>query len=131
MKLLPILVAGFAYFALGGIWFTPLFGKQWDAAVGFDRPEKWRPAAIYYIGPLGGCLVAAFATAYLVQLVQAQSLSDFLRVGLTVGLGYGFTVTAVNAISPNMHKPGLYAVVVGAYHLVGLTLCSGVLYWMS
>lgn len=89
MKLLPIMAAGIAYFALGGLWFTPLFGKQWDAAVGFERPPKWRPAAVYYIGPLVGCLVAALATAYLAQLAHAQSLAEFLRVGLTVGLGYG------------------------------------------
>lgn len=131
MKLLPIMAAGIAYFALGGLWFTPLFGKQWDAAVGFERPPKWRPAAVYYIGPLVGCLVAALATAYLAQLAHAQSLAEFLRVGLTVGLGYGATVTAVNAISPNMRKPLLYAAVVGSYHLVGLALCSAVLHWLS
>jgi Protein of unknown function (DUF1761) len=131
MKALPVLVAGFAYFALGGLWFTPLFGKQWDAAVGFARPPKWRPAAQYYIGPLLGCLIAAFATAYLVQLTGARSLADFLRVGLAVGLGYGATITSVNAIAPNMPRPGLYAAVVGSYHAVGLALCSVVLYWLG
>ncbi len=131
MKLLPVLVAGFAYFALGGLWFTPLFGRHWDAAVGFERPPKWRPAPVYYIGPLAGCLVAALATAYLAQLAHAQSFAEFLRVGLTAGLGYGATVTAVNAIAPNMRKPGLYAAVVGAYHFFGIALCSVVLHWLS
>jgi len=131
MKLLPVLVAGLSYFALGGFWFTPLFGKHWDKAVGFARPPKWRPAAVYYIGPLVGCLVAALATAYLAQLAHAQSLAEFLHVGLTAGLGYGATVTAVNAIAPNMPKPGLYAAVVGSYHFLGISLCSVVLYWLA
>lgn len=131
MKLLPILAAGFAYFALGGLWFTPLFGRQWDKAVGFERPPKWRPAVVYYVGPLLGCLVAAFASSYLTQLAQAQSLSDYLRVGLLVGIGYGATITTVNAISPNMRHPGLYAAVVGSYHTVGLVLCTAVLHWLS
>ncbi len=131
MDTLPILAAGLAYFALGGLWFTPLFGKQWDKAVGFDRPPKWRPAAAYYVGPLLGCLVAAFACSYLVQLTQAQSFLDYLRVGLLVGLGFGATVTTTNAISPNMHNPGLYAAVVGSYHVAGLALCAGVLYGLS
>jgi hypothetical protein len=131
MKSLPILAAGLAYFALGGLWFTPLFGKQWDAAVGFERPPKWRPAAIYYLGPLLGCLVASAASAYLAQLTQAQSLADYLRIGLAVGLGYGTTITTTNAIAPNMPRPGLYAGVVGAYHLTGLLLCSAVLYWLA
>lgn len=131
MKLLPILAAGFAYFALGGLWFTPLFGRQWDKAVGFERPPKWRPSTIYYVGPLLGCLVAAFATAYLAQLAQAQSLEDYLRIGLLAGIGYGAPITAVNAIAPNMRHPGLYAAVVGSYHLAGLVLCSAVLHWLS
>jgi MFS family permease len=131
MKLLPIIVAGFAYFALGGLWFTPLFGKQWDKAVGFDRPPKWRPSAVYYLGPLLGCLVAAFATSYLARLAGAQSLQEYLRVGLTVGLGYGVVITTINAIAPNMRHPGLYAAVVGSYHLFGLLVCSAVLYGLN
>lgn len=131
MNLYSVLAAGIAYFALGGLWFTPLFGKQWDKAVGFERPPKWRPSAVYYIGPLAGCLVAAFATTQLVQLTKAESISSFLSVGLIVGLGYGASITTVNAISPNMPKPGLYALVTGSYHVVGLLLCSSVLYWLS
>ncbi len=131
MNLLAVLAAGFGYFALGGIWFTPLFGKQWDKAVGFERPPKWRPVTIYYVGPLLGCLVAAFATSYLVQLAQAQSLWDYLQIGLVIGIGYGATITTVNAISPNMVYPGLYAAVVGSYNMTGLALCSAILYWLS
>lgn len=129
MKLLPVLVAGVAYFALGGLWFTPLFGKQWNKAVGFDRPPKWRPSAVYYLGPLMCCLVAALATAYLAHLANAQTLTAFLRVGFATGLGYGAAITTVNAIAPNMKRPGLYAVVVGSYHFTGLLLCAAVLYW--
>lgn len=131
MTLSSVLAAGLAYFALGGLWFTPLFGRHWDSAVGFARPPRWRPAAVYYIGPLLGCLAGAFATSLLLQLAHAQSLADFLRVGLVVGAGYGATITGVNAIAPNMPRPGLYAVVVGSYHLTGLVLCSAVLYWLS
>jgi len=131
MNLFSVFAAGVAYFALGGLWFTPLFGKHWDKAVGFERPPKWRPSTVYYIGPLAGCLVAAFATSQLVRLTNAESFSSFLAVGLIVGLGYGASITAVNAISPNMHNPGLYALVTGSYHLIGLLLCSSVLYWLS
>lgn len=131
MNLISVLVAGVAYFALGGLWFTPLFGKYWDKAVGFERPLKWRPPAIYYIGPLIGCLAAAFATGQLIQLTQAESFTEYLQVGCVVGLGYGATITAVNAISPNMRNPALYALVTGSYHFVGLLLCSAVLYWLS
>lgn len=126
-----ILAAGIAYFALGGIWFTPLFGKAWDRAVGFERPPRWRPSAIYYLGPLVGCLVASLATALLMDLLRPDGLPGALRIGLIVGIGYGATITSVNAISPNMSRPGLYAAVTGSYHLVGLVLGSAILYWLS
>jgi hypothetical protein len=48
-----------------------------------------------------------------------------------VGIGYGAAITTVNAIAPNMPRPGLYAAVVGSYHLFGLLLCAAVLYLLS
>jgi Protein of unknown function (DUF1761) len=129
MNLLPPVVAGLAYFALGGLWFTPLFGRHWDLAVGFARPPKWRPSAAYYLGPLAGCIVASAATFVLIQQVGTASLRGHLLVGLITGIGFGAAITSVNAIAPNMPRPGLYAIVVGSYHASGLLLASAVLYW--
>jgi hypothetical protein len=130
MNYLSVFVAGFAYFALGGLWFTPLFGKQWDKAVGFERPEKWRPSTIYYVGPLVGSFVGAFVIAVIMNLSQSASLTEALSIGFLVGI-VGATVTTVNAISPNTPRPGLYALVTGGYHLTGLVLCSVVIYLLS
>jgi hypothetical protein len=40
-------------------------------------------------------------------------------------------VTATNAIAPNMPKPGLYAAVVGAYHWLGMIVCSAVIHALA
>jgi Protein of unknown function (DUF1761) len=131
MKLYSPLVAGAAYFVLGGLWFTPLFGKAWDRAVGFDRPPRWRPAAAYYLGPLVGCLVAAFAMYALLGLAAADTLGQALQVGAVAGLGFSACVTAVNAVSPNVPRPALYAVVVGSYHAVGALLCAAIIHGLG
>lgn len=131
MNYLPVLIAGVSYFILGGIWFTSLFGKLWDKAIDFDRPPKWRPTLIYYFGPLAGCLISAFSVFLLMGLVQPETLFKALFIGLIVGLGIGATITAVNAISPNVSRPGLYAMVVGGYHLVGLTLCAMIIHYLN
>jgi hypothetical protein len=131
MRLLPILLAGLAYFALGGLWFTPLFGRHWDRAVGFQRPPKWRPPAAYYIGPLLGCLCSAAATEFMLNAARAATMQSGLFIGLVAGLGFSAAVTGVNAIAPNMPRPGLYAAVVGGYHAVGVTLCAAVLRAMA
>jgi Protein of unknown function (DUF1761) len=125
------IVAGLAYFALGGLWFTPLFGKAWDKAVGFDRPPRWRPAAAYYLGPLVGCVVVAFATQALLNISGADSLDRKLLVAGIAGVGFSACVTTVNAISPNVPRPALYAAVVGSYHVVGTLLCAVVLHMLG
>lgn len=131
MQITSILIAGIAYFAIGGLWFTPLFGKQWDKAVGFERPIKWRPSTIYYIGPLVGCLIASFAMSILFGIAQPESLQNAVVLGLVCGVGFGATITSVNAISPNMPRPGLYALVTGGYHAVGLVLVSAIHHWLA
>ncbi|MEI2635584.1 MAG: DUF1761 domain-containing protein [Methylotenera sp.] len=131
MQITSILIAGVAYFVLGGLWFTPLFGKQWDKAVGFERPIKWRPSTIYYIGPLAGCLAASFAMSILFNIAQPESLQKAVALGLVCGVGFGAAITSVNAISPNMPRPGLYALVTGSYHAVGLVLVSAIQYWLT
>jgi len=131
MDWIAILVAGLAYFALGGLWFTPLFGTQWDRAVGFARPPKWRPAAEYYLGPLLGCLIATTATAVLFRIAEPATLRDAVALGAVVGLGYGAAITGVNAIAPNMPRPALYAAVTGGYHCAGLLVAASILFVLS
>ena len=131
MQITSILIAGVAYFVLGGLWFTPLFGKQWDNAVGFERPIRWRPSTIYYIGPLAGCLVVSFAMSILFNIAQPESFQKAVALGLACGVGFGAVIASVNAISPNMPRPGLYALVTGSYHAVGLVLVSAIQYWLT
>jgi hypothetical protein len=50
---------------------------------------------------------------------------------MIVGAGYGATITAINAISPHVERPVLYAAVVGGYHFVGLMLAAIVFYLLS
>lgn len=131
MKDLSCIAAGAAYFALGGLWFTPLFGKAWDRAVGFARPARWRPPWPYYVGPALGCMVVALALSRLLHLASAATLMQALQVGLVVGLGISAMVTTINAISPHVPRPGLYAAVVGSYHLAGALLCAVVLHGLA
>ena len=129
MNWVAIFIAGVVYFALGGIWFSPqVFGRLWDQAIGFERPDRWKPSAIFYIGPLIGCLVASVATALLIGFIQPNTLLGAVSLGLVVGIGYGGTITGVNAISPTASRPGLFTAIVGSYHVIGLVICTAILY---
>lgn len=124
-----IVTAGAVYFVLGGLWFSPpLFGTLWDRAIGFKRPDRWKPGAIYYVGPLLGCLVVSFATAWLMDSVRPPSWLDAALLGFVAGLGYAGAITGVNAISPTLPRPGLYTAVTAGYHVTGITVVALILY---
>jgi len=125
---LPVIAAGLAYFMLGALWFAPFgLGNQYYEGLGFVRPEGWKPGAIYYVGPLAGCLVISLASASLIGGLGLVSFGDAILFGLVAGLGIAAAVTGINAITPMTPKPMLFAAVVGSYHVAGIVLVSVIL----
>lgn len=122
-------LATVAYFILGGLWFSPfVFGKYWESAIGFDRPDNWKETSVYYIGPFLGCLIASVAVALLMRAIGIHSMTGAITLGLVTGLGFSTSVSFVNAITPKMQKPLLYGLITGMYHLLGITIVSVIIY---
>ncbi|MEQ1532277.1 MAG: DUF1761 domain-containing protein [Sideroxydans sp.] len=119
-----VLLATLVYFVLGALWFTPLFGKYYDLALGFDRQKDYKWPAIYYLSPLVNSLLVSFATALLVYLLKIELLADAVALGLIVGIGYAGAISFNNAVNPITPRPLLYGAVTGGYHLVGITLVA-------
>ncbi|MBU2018496.1 MAG: DUF1761 domain-containing protein [Bacteroidetes bacterium] len=57
-----ILLAAFAHFILGFIWYTPLFGKVWATEMGINFDDKPKTGAMIkgMVLNLTGCLLMAF-----------------------------------------------------------------------
>lgn len=121
---LGVAVATVGYYLLGALWFTPLFGKAWDAAVGFDRPKGNRFPAVYYVVPLACAFAVAIATAVLVEHLDVAAPTQAVVFGTIVGLGYAAAVSFNNAVAPNTSRPALLGAVVGGYHVAGIILVS-------
>lgn len=128
---LAIIIAMLAYFMLGALWFTPFFGKAYDAALGTkrDKGQKW--PAIYYIGPFVSALVTSIATAVLVYALDISNVSNALTLGLILGVGVAFSISCNNAINPKTPRPLLYGIVTGGYHVVGITIVAIILTLMK
>ena len=125
---LAVVAATAALYVLGGLWYSPaLFGPIWRTGVGFAPPAGWKPSALLYLGPLVGCLVATVATALLVTIADTHSAADGVVLGLIVGLGYGAAVAGVDATAPSHPRPGVLALIVGAYWTIGLTMVAVIL----
>lgn len=119
-----VLLATLVYFILGALWFTPLFGKYYDLALGFDRQKDYKWPAIYYLSPFVNSLVVSIATAMLVHLLKIERLADAVALGLIVGVGYAGAISFNNAVNPVTPRPLLYGAVTGGYHVVGITLVA-------
>ncbi|HKX73163.1 MAG TPA: DUF1761 domain-containing protein [Candidatus Saccharimonadales bacterium] len=131
VNLVAVGVATVAYFVLGALWFTPLFGKAYDAGTGVKRSANQKWPAMYYIGPFLSSLAVTAATAVLLYALSVQSMVDALVLGFVVGIGYLASTSLSNAIAPNMPRPLVYGLVVGCYHLVGVMLVSAILFLMK
>jgi hypothetical protein len=92
---LAVLVAALAGFALGGIWYGPLFGRAWRRESGVTA-EKSRSASMPKV----------YGAVLLLNLIAASSLAMFIgaagtwRFGLFAGFmtGLTFVATALGVI---------------------------------
>jgi hypothetical protein len=125
---LAVVVATIAYFALGAIWYAPqVFGKAWARAGGQDMPEGQRPSAAFIVMPLAANLIAVVATALLIEATNSTTFGQGVAVGLTVSVGYAWSLTALGAVFDRKPEPGLWWVINALYHVLGLLIVGVIL----
>lgn len=129
---LAVAVGTVAYCAFCGIWHRQfVFGKKWEEAMGFKRPENWKETNIYYIAPLIACFVTTVALAILMKLTNATSFNDALTVGLLTGFGIAMAIVFTTAIIPTMKKPLLFGAITGSAQALGITIVTLTIYAIS
>lgn len=120
-----VAVAALAYFLLGALWFSPLFGGAYDRALGVDRSAERGWAPVYFVVPFVGSLALSAAVAWLFGAAGVATLAEALGLGLAVGVGCAAPVSFTNAVNPKTPRPLLYGAVTGSYHAVGaLAVCA-------
>ena len=76
---IAVVVAAVSAFVLGGVWYGPIFGKQWQALVGLsdeDLQNGRHPAIV-------------FGSAFVLTLVQAVVLASIIPAGSGIGAALG------------------------------------------
>jgi biotin transporter BioY len=130
MNWLPILCAGAAYFVLGFIWYSLLFGKIWAA-------EQLRhcggagngPAKREFVGMLlanfVSNLVASAAIAFLLRRMAIGDLPTALKLG--AGLAAGFSITTLTIVHVWEKKSTKVWMIDASYHLIGCMMAAAIL----
>lgn len=82
-----ILVATLASFAVGWLWYGPLFGKAWVAALGKTEDEI-QPTPTPFIIGFVTALVTCIAMAALIQALGIDTWLGGICIGLVAGIGF-------------------------------------------
>lgn len=117
---LAVIVAVVANMVLGILWYGPLFGKQWLAAVGKKEDELSQSAGMYVV-PVVATLIGAIV---LWNVMQATGLSGIMAA-FWMWLGF-FALTSYTNDLFEGRSFNLWAVT-NLYHLVGFALTGIIL----
>ncbi len=90
---LAILVATVAGFALGGLWYGPLFGEAWLSALG-KTANDIQPSATPFVISFFTALITAVVLALFINATNISTLGGGVMIGLLVGIGFIATAMA-------------------------------------
>jgi MFS family permease len=124
---LSIVLATLAYYLLGAVWFTPLFGRAWDRSIGHDRSKADKFGLDYYLVPLVSAALVSIAVSLIITSLPDPSFGAALLVGVVIGLGVAAAISVNNALAPHTPHPYVFGAVVGGYHLVGVVIVAAVI----
>jgi hypothetical protein len=125
-----ILVATAASFAIGSVWYGPMFGKAWMAGMGLseEQVKQLNAAKAYGVTFVLG-IVLAYSFSVIVNYVEAWkggalTWTDGLMGGFFVWLGFIFTVKVSDAMFGQVRMSAV--VIDSGYRLVWM-LVTGVI----
>jgi hypothetical protein len=90
---LAILGATIAAFVLGGLWYGPLFGNAWLAALGKTEDEL-QPSATPFVVSFFTALLTCITMAWLMQALGIQGALAGAAFGAVTGIGFIATAMA-------------------------------------
>jgi hypothetical protein len=88
-----IVGATLAAFALGGLWYGPLFGKAWMSAIG-KTADELQPPPLPYVISFFTALVTTIVLAMLINALGVVRVIDGVLLGAIVGIGFIATAMA-------------------------------------
>lgn len=130
---LAVIVAAVAFFALGALWYGPLFGKKWQKGVGLSDDE-------IKSANMGKLFGSAFIFALIISVGMAMFFFGFpaepgAEQAMTVDMGamYGI-MTGVFFLFPSISMNYLFArksvslmLIDSGYHVIAYTVVGVIL----
>lgn len=124
---LQILVSAIAYFALGAIWYGPVFSKAWvrGHAINISDPDAKKGVAGIMVTSFFIVLLICIALSVVLRVAVVTDLVHAVKWGLF--LGFGFAVTSTSMTYIYLKKPVSIHLIDGLYHVVGMVIACIIL----
>ena len=130
MNWLAILCAGAAYWVLGFVWYSLLFGKTWAEALRSYRAQSPMPAkgemASKLVGTFVSNVIMAGAIAYILHHAAPTDINHALRLGVAAGVGLAGTALTIAHIWES--KPTKIWMIDISYHFFGCIIATVILF---
>lgn len=129
---LSVFSGALAYFILGAVWFSAIFGKIWAAeherrGIKIVRPSQGGMITKMVISFIGN-LVIAFAVAFMVHITDSCTMASAIKVALFASIGVAAPTLAI-AYNWEGKSCKLYLIDAG-YTLAGIFICAIIIaYW--
>lgn len=129
LNYLAVILAAFAAFAVGALWYGLFFAKQWKALMGFSeevmRSMKMTPTK----SMIGGFLATLVLTYVLANFLSGiTSLHAALVITLWIWVGFIATIL-LNAVLYENRSWKLYAINASHYFFALLVATLVLFYW--
>jgi len=122
---LAVIVAAVVKFAIGAVWYQPLFGKRWRVLMKVPESAMADGLAQAMIVGLVGDLVMAYILARFVAHYGDGGIGGGLLVGFMAWLGFVATLMAGQIYYEK--KPAELIAINAGYQLVGLLVMGAIL----
>ena len=125
MNWLAIGLGTVAFFAVGALWYTVLFGKAWQKAVGLSDEQLKAGANMPLI--FGTCFALEFVVVLtLGHLFAFLHPSDHAKMMIAIGLAVGIMAPAIGICYLYMRKPLKLFLIDAGHFIVGMAALGGV-----
>lgn len=121
---LAVLAAAFSSFLLGGIWYSALFAKRWQAAAGLSDAQvaSGNKAVIF-----GGAFVLALISSAVFAMFLGPKPSLALGVGAGAAAGLCWVAASFGMNHLFERRPLRLFLINGGYHTLQFTLIGAIL----
>ncbi len=119
-----MLIALIVHQGLGFLWFGPLFGKAWTAALGKTMEELTGPATGIIIAIVMGIIVT-LSLSLLVSIANVRGAVNGAALGALAGIGFVAATTFTNATFENRSRTATLIFV--SYEVIALILMGAII----